>query len=77
MLVLEVPVLLLVVPVPVTMTIKDHQLPLLLLLLPLLGMFRLLMPKKKLLSVPAAPLLLHRLTPRLVAQALSLSSFPS
>ena len=59
MLVLVVPMLLLVVPVlPVAVMIKDHLLPLHL-LRPLLGMFRLLMPKKKLLSMLAAPLLLH------------------
>ena len=69
----HIPVLVVVVPMlPIAMTIKDHLLPLLL-LWPLLGMFRLLMLKKKLLSVPAAPLLLHRF----MARASSLSLFPS
>ena len=76
-LLLEVLVLLLVVPVPVAVMIKDHLLPLLLLLRPMLGMFWLLMPKKKLLSILAAPLLLHQFTPQLVVRASSLSLFPS
>ena len=70
-------VLVLVVPVlPVAVTIKAHLLPLLL-LLPLLGMFLLLMQKKKLLSMLAAPLLLHLFAPRVMDRVSSVSSFPS
>ena len=58
---------------PVAVTIKDRLLPLLLLLVPLLGMFLFLMQKKKLLSVLAAPLLLHLFAPRLMVRVLSLS----
>ena len=77
-LMLVVLVLLVVVPMlPIAVTTKGHRLPLLLLLLPLLGMCQLLMKKRKLLSMPATPLLLHRLAPRLVVRGLSLSLFCS
>jgi len=53
-------VVVLVVPVAMAVVTRGHRLPLLLLLLPLLGMCRWLMKKRKPLSMLAALLLLHQ-----------------